>query len=390
MGERGDGDDRPASSAGCCATRPTKASSPRSGKRCGRCARSSTPTRGRSLAGVAGEAGLERPPGWSVSAYLPLPASSASRRSLPICSDLSGPPRRRPPRGGRPARRTSHPRPSDPRRSVARRCSSASPSRCCRLADLAPLRQIFRGSSEPLGVMLGGLVIYLVGLVDDLREISAPAKVAGQVLAAMVLVFLGSRCTTSSSPSYSPIINALPFDPSPGHRAVGGRDGERRQPHRRPRRPRRGDRRHRLGGVVRLRAAARPPRRSLGDNLGPLVAAIACGVCIGFLPHNFHPAKMFMGDGGALFLGLPLAAATMVIGGRTENPLHSRSSTSPGSPSSASRRSSFRFSSSVSRSSTRPSRSSDERSIARGSPSEISATSTTVSSASATATDARC
>ena len=44
------------------------------------------------------------------------------------------------------------------------------------------------------------------------------------------------------------------------------------------------------------------------DNLGPLVAAITCGVCIGFLPHNFHPARAFMGDGGALLLGLLMAA----------------------------------------------------------------------------------
>ncbi len=43
---------------------------------------------------------------------------------------------------------------------------------------------------------------------------------------------------------------------------------------------------------------------------------IAFGVCIGFLPHNFHPARAFMGDAGALFLGLLMAAATMVIGGR--------------------------------------------------------------------------
>jgi len=53
------------------------------------------------------------------------------------------------------------------------------------------------------------------------------------------------------------------------------------------------------------------------DSIGPLVAAIACGVCIGFLPHNFHPARIFMGDAGALFLGLLMAASTSVVGGRT-------------------------------------------------------------------------
>ena len=52
------------------------------------------------------------------------------------------------------------------------------------------------------------------------------------------------------------------------------------------------------------------------DNLGPLVAVIACGVCLGFLPFNFHPARIFMGDAGALLLGVLMAASTMVIGGR--------------------------------------------------------------------------
>jgi UDP-GlcNAc:undecaprenyl-phosphate GlcNAc-1-phosphate transferase len=54
-----------------------------------------------------------------------------------------------------------------------------------------------------------------------------------------------------------------------------------------------------------------------GENVGPLVAVIACGVCLGFLPHNFHPARIFMGDCGALLLGLLMAASTMVVGGRT-------------------------------------------------------------------------
>ncbi len=53
------------------------------------------------------------------------------------------------------------------------------------------------------------------------------------------------------------------------------------------------------------------------DNLGPLLAAVTVGVCVGFLPHNVHPAKVFMGDSGALLLGLLMAAATMVVGGRT-------------------------------------------------------------------------
>ena len=47
------------------------------------------------------------------------------------------------------------------------------------------------------------------------------------------------------------------------------------------------------------------------------MAIIAVGVCVGFLPHNAHPARIFMGDAGALFLGLLLAASTILVGGRT-------------------------------------------------------------------------
>jgi UDP-GlcNAc:undecaprenyl-phosphate GlcNAc-1-phosphate transferase len=41
-------------------------------------------------------------------------------------------------------------------------------------------------------------------------------------------------------------------------------------------------------------------------------------MCAGFLPWNRHPARIFMGDGGALMLGLLMAAATMMVGGRTD------------------------------------------------------------------------
>ena len=43
-------------------------------------------------------------------------------------------------------------------------------------------------------------------------------------------------------------------------------------------------------------------------NIGPLVAAAALGACLGYLPWNFHPARIFMGDAGALLLGLLMAA----------------------------------------------------------------------------------
>ena len=57
-----------------------------------------------------------------------------------------------------------------------------------------------------------------------------------------------------------------------------------------------------------------------GSNIAPLVAAITVGVCAGFLPHNFSPARIIMGDAGAMLLGLFLATMTITIGGRTTDP----------------------------------------------------------------------
>ena len=53
------------------------------------------------------------------------------------------------------------------------------------------------------------------------------------------------------------------------------------------------------------------------NNSGPLVAVVALGLCVGFLPHNFHPAKIFMGDAGAMLLGLLMAASTISVVGQT-------------------------------------------------------------------------
>ena len=183
-------------------------------------------------------------------------------------------------------------------------------------ALLTPLRSVFAGSSEPLGLVLGALVIFAVGLIDDFREMSAPAKMAGQVLAAMLLVFMGVTMFQFKipfvgflvlSPQVTPLLTALwVIVITNAVNLIDGLDGL-------------------AAGVVAIAAGALavyglrlvdlgvlPP-----DNIGPLVAVITCGVCLGFLPHNVHVAKVFMGDAGALLLGLLMAAATMVIGGRT-------------------------------------------------------------------------
>jgi UDP-GlcNAc:undecaprenyl-phosphate GlcNAc-1-phosphate transferase len=181
---------------------------------------------------------------------------------------------------------------------------------------LSPLQSIFEGSSEPLGLVLGASLIFGVGLIDDFREMSAPAKMAGQVLAAMVLVFLGVTMFQFKipfvgflvlSPQMTPLLTAVwVVVITNAVNLIDGLDGL-------------------AGGTVAIAAGALAVYglrlQHLGvlpaDNIGPLIAVVAFGVCLGFLPHNVHPARAFMGDAGALFLGLLMAAATMVIGGRT-------------------------------------------------------------------------
>ncbi|MGN6501403.1 MAG: MraY family glycosyltransferase, partial [Pseudolysinimonas sp.] len=56
-----------------------------------------------------------------------------------------------------------------------------------------------------------------------------------------------------------------------------------------------------------------PPEQSNYFNLAQLISAVLIGACLGFLPLNFHPAKLFMGDAGALLVGLLMAASTVAV-----------------------------------------------------------------------------
>jgi UDP-GlcNAc:undecaprenyl-phosphate GlcNAc-1-phosphate transferase len=49
-----------------------------------------------------------------------------------------------------------------------------------------------------------------------------------------------------------------------------------------------------------------------------LMTAVLIGICLGFLPHNFHPARIFMGDSGSMFLGLLLASAAITLTGQVD------------------------------------------------------------------------
>jgi UDP-GlcNAc:undecaprenyl-phosphate GlcNAc-1-phosphate transferase len=178
------------------------------------------------------------------------------------------------------------------------------------------LRNVITSSHEMLGVLLATGVIFVVGLVDDFRDMSAPAKVAGQFLAASILYFSGATMYQLKlpfagfvvlGPSILPLITAIwVFALCNAVNLIDGLDGL-------------------AAGIVAIASGTLCVYglrlETLGllpaTNVGPLIAALTCGICIGFLRDNFHPAKLFMGDAGALMLGVLMSASTMVIGGRT-------------------------------------------------------------------------
>jgi UDP-GlcNAc:undecaprenyl-phosphate GlcNAc-1-phosphate transferase len=178
---------------------------------------------------------------------------------------------------------------------------------------------VFESSSAPLGVLLAATIIFVVGLIDDLREVSAPARVAGMVLAGSVLVRFGVSILFLRIPFYdlvllSPDLSALitvlwVVGMANAVNLVDGLDGL-------------------AAGIVAIASGSfflyGEQLLDAGvireDNIGPLIAIITLGICLGFLPHNFNPARIFMGDGGALLLGLLMASSTIAVGGSQNEP----------------------------------------------------------------------
>ncbi len=174
---------------------------------------------------------------------------------------------------------------------------------------------LFAGTDELLGVLIAATVMFLVGLVDDVRELSAPAKVAGTVMAGLILVAFGVTMFFFRLPFLDVVVLSSDWIPlvtvlwvlgmTQAINLIDGLDGL-------------------AAGIVAIGAFSfflysqhlSEQKLLVEPNIGPLIAIITVGVCIGFLPHNFNPARIFMGDSGALLLGLLMAVSTSVVGGR--------------------------------------------------------------------------
>jgi len=164
-------------------------------------------------------------------------------------------------------------------------------------------------------VLVAGALICAVGVVDDIVELDALTKLGGQVLAAGLLIYSGvqyySVLDTNGGqillvPSQGALltvfvvvatINAVNF--------VDGLDGL-------------------AAGVVGIGAASfflfcyqlTVITDATRATTAALLSAALAGACAGFLVHNSHPARIFMGDSGSMLIGLVLSASTLTLTGQ--------------------------------------------------------------------------
>ncbi|MBK9738608.1 MAG: undecaprenyl/decaprenyl-phosphate alpha-N-acetylglucosaminyl 1-phosphate transferase [Actinobacteria bacterium] len=182
-------------------------------------------------------------------------------------------------------------------------------------SKLPMMRAVFDGGNTAIALLSGVAIIVALGVIDDKWGLDAPTKLAGQVLAAGVMAFQGIAIiwlpiggTFVLDPITSVLftviivvvsINAINF--------VDGLDGL-------------------AAGIVAVAAGAFFAYSYLLSvelgferaTLATLVSVLLVGMCLGFLPHNFFPARVFMGDTGAMTLGLLLAASTITLSGQVD------------------------------------------------------------------------
>jgi len=154
------------------------------------------------------------------------------------------------------------------------------------------------GDPGRIGVLLlGAGLIALVGLVDDLRAIRPQTKLLGQLLAATLVVGFGLRLPLTMSAELDMLLTVVWFVAfTNAFNLLDNMDGL-------------------AAGIAAIAAAFRIVFFQLDGNFeGAAGAAILLGATLGFLVHNRHPARIFMGDTGSMFLGFFVAGLSLVGG----------------------------------------------------------------------------
>jgi UDP-GlcNAc:undecaprenyl-phosphate GlcNAc-1-phosphate transferase len=171
------------------------------------------------------------------------------------------------------------------------------------LGILVPALAFLDLSGESRGVLLGAAIATVVGAVDDFRGLSPAVKLAGQVLAAAMPPVFGVWIDHFTFPLVGvvdlpagvgvplsmlfivAVMNMVNF--------LDGLDGL-------------------AAGVCAISGTTYAVLAlSLGRADAAILSAVVAGACVGFLRHNFFPARIFMGDAGSMCLGFILAAVSI-------------------------------------------------------------------------------
>ena len=169
---------------------------------------------------------------------------------------------------------------------------------------LVPALAFLDLSSEMRGILLGAAVACVVGAIDDFRGLAPVPKLAGQVLAAAIPTAFGVWIDHFTLP-FLWAVDVPPWIGVPVTilwivavmnmvNFLDGMDGL-------------------ASGVCAIAGVTFAViALSLGKVDAAVLSAIVAGACVGFLRHNFFPARIFMGDSGALVLGFTLASVSVV------------------------------------------------------------------------------
>lgn len=164
-----------------------------------------------------------------------------------------------------------------------------------------------------LGLLVGGGWIMALGILDDIKELSARKKLVGQILGALILVAFGFRVEFVTNPFMEglillgkltiPVTILWIIGVTNAVNLIDGLDGLAAGTS--------AIAAMTMAVVVVLEGLANP---GLGETAFAAVhlALILCGSILGFLRYNFYPARIFMGDSGSMFLGFTLAALAIM------------------------------------------------------------------------------
>jgi UDP-GlcNAc:undecaprenyl-phosphate GlcNAc-1-phosphate transferase len=163
------------------------------------------------------------------------------------------------------------------------------------LSFLLALALTFDFSEEVLGLLLAGSIVVILGLVDDLGQLGPWTKLAGQLVAVLVLIKSGIYIKLTFLPVPAAIALSVLWllAVTNAFNLIDIMDGL-------------------SAGTAMVAAVTLLVVAELGGSsvASTLLAGLA-GSCLGFLRYNFQPARIYMGDTGSMFLGLLLGALAM-------------------------------------------------------------------------------